>query len=157
MNWGGGIWAGFIATVVITLLMYLVPPLMGMPPMDIGTQLGTMLVPQPGPAAFWLGMVWHFVNGIVFTLVYAGVLLALRKQSTVGTGLWFGAVLWLLGPMLIMPVMMAMHPLVQAGQMPNPGFFLLGMGMGLMPALFDLVAHLIYGAIAGAIYKHRGA
>jgi hypothetical protein len=155
LNWGLGIWAGFVATVAITLMMYWIPPLMGMPPMDIGTMLGTMLTPQPGPTAFWLGMAWHFINGIVFTLVYAGVLLALQKQSTAGTGAWFGAILWLLGPMLLMSVMMAMHPLVRAGQMQNPGFFMLNMGMGLMPALFDLVAHLVYGVIAGAIYKHK--
>jgi hypothetical protein len=153
LNWGLGIWTGFVATVAITLVMYWIPPLMGMPPMDIGTTLGTMLA-QPGPTAFWLGMAWHFVNGILFTLIYAGVLLALQKQSTAGTGAWFGAILWLIGPMLLMPVMMAKHPLVQAGQMVNPGFFMLNMGMGLMPALFDLVAHLVYGVIAGSIYRH---
>ena len=99
---------------------------------------------------------WHFVNDIVFTLVYAGVLLALQKQSAARTVVGFGVVPWLLDPILVMPVMMARHPLVRTGQMQNLGFFILDMGMGLMLALFDLVAYLVYGVIVGAIYKHKG-
>ncbi len=54
-----------------------------------------------------------------------------------------------------MPVLLTMHLLVQPGQMQNPGLFLLGMGMGWLPTLFDLGNHLVYGIIAGAIYKHH--
>jgi uncharacterized membrane protein YagU involved in acid resistance len=152
LNWGLACAAGFVATIVITLMMYFVPPMIGMPPMDIGKMLGTMLLPQDGTAAFWVGMLWHFINGIVFVLIYAGVLLALRKQSTAGSGAVFGIVLWLLA-MTMMPAMLSMHPLVRAGEMQNPGVFMLKMG-GWTPAIFDLVGHLVYGVIAGLIYKH---
>lgn len=154
LNWGSAVAAGFLGTVAITLMMYFIPPRMGMPPMDIGTMLGTMLMPQGGSMAFWLGMVWHFVNGIVFTIAYAAILLAFRKQSTWATGVGFGVVLWLLA-MMIMPMMLSMHLLVRAGSMDNPGPFMLRMGKGWMPAMFDLVAHLVYAVIAGAIYKHH--
>jgi uncharacterized membrane protein YagU involved in acid resistance len=153
LNWGLGIAAGFVATVVLTLMIYFVPPMMGMKPIEIPAMLGTMFLPQGGSAALWLGMVVHFMMGIIFTLIYAGVLLGLRTQSTWSTGAWFGGVLWLVA-MLMMPVMMSMHPLVQAGKMTNPGVFMLGMGMGWMPAVFALVAHSVYGIIAGWIYQH---
>jgi hypothetical protein len=55
----------------------------------------------------------------------------------------------------MMPVMMSMNPLVQAGKMTSPGAFMLAMGMGWMPAIFDPVARLVYDVIAGAIYRHR--
>ncbi len=55
----------------------------------------------------------------------------------------------------MMPVLMGMHPLVQAGTMMNPGFFMLGMGKGLMPALASLMMHLFYAVAAALIYKHR--
>lgn len=154
LDWKRAITAGLVGTVAITLLMYFGPPLMGMKPMDIGTMLGTMFLPQGGAAAFWLGMTMHFMIGIILVLIYAAVLLALHRQSTWGAGAVFGIVLWLIGPMLIVPVMMAMHPLVKAGQMMNPGFFMLGMDKGLLPAMSSLMMHLVYSIIAAVIYKH---
>lgn len=155
LDWGRAIAGGLMGTVIITLMMYFMPPMIGMKPMDIGTMLGTMFLPHGGSTAFWLGLMMHFMMGIAFVLMYAAALLALRRQSTWGSGAVFGMVLWLIGPMLMMPVMMAMHPLVQAGTMMNPGFFMLGMGKGLMPALASLMMHLFYAVAAALIYKHR--
>ena len=155
LDWGRAILGGLVGTVIITLMMYFVPPMMGMKPMDIGTMLGTMFLPHGGSTAFWLGMMMHFMMGIVFVLIYAAALLALHRQSTWKSGAVFGIVLWLMGPMLMMPVMMGMHPLVRAGAMMNPGFFMLGMGKGLMPALASLMMHLFYAISAALIYHHR--
>ncbi len=151
INWTSAIGTGFIATAVNSLLLYLLPQMMGMPPVDMGKLLGTMVAPQGGAGALWMGWIWHFANGIVFTLIYAGVLLWQRQQSTWLTGLWFGVVLWIVAG-IMMPIMLDMHPLVRSGMMKNPGLFMVGMGM--MGLMLSLVTHLVYGVIAGATYKH---
>ena len=124
--------------------------------LDIQSVLGTaaaQAIPMSGPTALLVGTLWHSVNGIVFALAYAEILLVRQKQSTVPTGLTLGLVLWL-AAMLILPVLIAMEPSVRSGRSPNPGFFLLGLGMGWTPALFVLLDHLVYGMLVGAIYKH---
>jgi hypothetical protein len=56
---------------------------------------------------------------------------------------------------IMMPVMMGMHPVVRSGMMMNPGLFMVGMGS--MGVMLMLVSHLVFGVIAGAIYKHSSA
>ncbi|MGH2403724.1 MAG: DUF6789 family protein [bacterium] len=155
MNWPAAITAGIWGTVVMTLTMYYVPPVIGLPPMDIGTMLGTMFLPHDEATALGVGLGLHFVNGIIFVLAYAGVLLALRVQSTAWRGAVLGVILWLAGAMLLLDPIMEMHPLVQSGEMTNPGYFMLNMGMGWKPAMFSLVTHLVYGLIAGFLYRHH--
>ena len=58
---------------------------------------------------------------------------------------------WLLAMLVVMPMMGLVHPLVLAGIMPSPGFFLAGMGTILAP-LGSLMGHLVYGAVVGAVY-----
>jgi len=101
-----------------------------------------------------VGTVWHFLNGIAFVLVYAKILITLRKQSTVSTGLCLGCALWIV-LMLTLPVLFSADPAVRSGELPNPGMFLLHTGMGWTPAFFVLLDHLVYGLLVGIIYKHR--
>ncbi len=82
LNWSRAILGGLVGTVIIALMMYFMPPMMGMKPMDIGTMLGTMFPPHGGSTAFRLGLMMHFMMGIAFVLMYAAALLALRRQST---------------------------------------------------------------------------
>ncbi len=99
----GAVFAALIATLAMTLLLYVLPPVPGLPPFDLAAALGTLIVPRLGPSAWALGMAWHFANGVVFTLVHAALLLAAGRQSTLRSGLAFGAGLWLIGAMLLLP------------------------------------------------------
>ncbi len=155
LNWKSAFAAGFLATAALTLILYFLPPLFGYPPMNVAQQLGSFIALETRNI-FWAGMLWHLANGIFFTVVYAWVLLKARTQSDAKTGAVFGAVVWLLA-MILMPVMMAFHPQVRAGVMANPGFFLRGLDPGLGLAMLDLFAHLVFGILAGVIYKHREA
>ena len=124
--------------------------------LDIRGLLGAaaaQAIPMSGPTALLVGTLWHFINGIVFALVYAAVLVVRQRQSTVPKGLALGLVLWLTA-MVVLPLLMVMEPSVRSGRAPHPGFFLLGLGMGWTPALFVLLDHLVYGTLVGAIYKH---
>jgi hypothetical protein len=123
--------------------------------MDIGITIGYMFTLGGGPGAFWGRVAWHVVNAVIYIPAYAGVLLALRRQSTVGTGAAFGVVLWLAGPMTLVPVLLDLQSAVRAGGLTNPGVFMLALGLGSAPACVDLVAHLTHGILVGVIYKHR--
>lgn len=57
---GKTILGGFVATLVMTLMMYDVAPMMLGRPMDVAAMLGSML-----GGSWMMGMVMHFLNGTV--------------------------------------------------------------------------------------------
>ena len=61
--------AGIWATVVMTIMMYGLPPLMGLPAMDIMAALGSVFPFKISPYIF--GSLGHFGFGIVLGLIYA--------------------------------------------------------------------------------------
>lgn len=142
--------AGFLATALGTSVVKTES-------LDIRGILATtvgLIAPLNPSTALLVGTVWHFLNGIVFAVIYAKALIALRKQSTMSTGFWLGLTLWFL-VMLTLPILFSADPSVRSGQLPNPGMFLLHTGMGWTPASFVLLDHLVYGLLVGIIYKHR--
>ncbi|MHB1005762.1 MAG: DUF6789 family protein [Chloroflexota bacterium] len=143
-----GLIAGFAGTVAMTLLTY-VAPLMGFPPMDLPMMLGTMLFAPT--VAFWPGLAVHFTIGLVLALGYALFFANLLPGRPWLRGALYGFVPWLLAMVVVMPMVGLVHPLVRAGMMPNPGFFLVGMGTVLAP-IGSLLGHLVYGAVLGLVY-----
>lgn len=129
---GKAVLGGFVATAVMTPLMYFVPLMIGMP-MDIGSMLGKML-----GNSWMMGMMLHFINGsVLFPLIYAYFLYDLLPGSSVLKGAVWGTILWFLAQSVVMPMMGA-------------GLFSSAIGGGLA-ALGSLVMHVIYGATLGAL------
>lgn len=123
---------GFAGTLVMTGMMYMVAPMMGLN-MDIAQMLGSMLGNN-----WWAGMMMHFVNGtVIFPLIYAYVLYQWLPGGPAMKGTAWGAILWLLSQTVVMPMM-------------GGGFFSMAMG-GMMAAMGSLIGHLLYGSILGAI------
>lgn len=131
-NIGRSILGGFAGTLVMTGMMYMVAPMMGLH-MDIAQMLGSML------ANNWTaGMMMHFVNGtIIFPMIYAYLLFQWLPGNPTMKGAAWGVILWLLAQVMVMPMM-------------GGGFFSMAMG-GMMAAMGSLVGHLLYGGILGAI------
>lgn len=131
-NIGRAILGGLAGTIVLTLLMYIGAPMMGIPKMDIAAMLGSML------GGWTMGMVMHFVNGvIIFPLIYAFVLFSKLRGTPVIKGILWGVTLWLVAGLLVMPMMGA-------------GFFGTANG-GIMAAGASLMGHIVYGALLGLI------
>ncbi len=137
--------AGFIGTLLMTMIMMLAPA-MGMPKMDIAAMLGSMFAGQP-PAmgtAFWLvGFGMHLMIGVVvlstgFTLVNS----YLPTSSPLLRGFFFGVIVWLIAQLVVMPMMGA-------------GLFSSHLPGGMMIAAGSLMGHLIYGGIVGLVYGRR--
>jgi uncharacterized protein DUF6789 len=131
-NLGRAILGGIVGTIVLTMLMYIAAPMMGIPKMDIAAMLGSML------GGWTIGMVMHFVNGaILFPLIYAFVVFSKLRGGPVTKGILWGTTLWLVAGLVMMPMMGA-------------GLFGTANG-GMMAAVASLIGHLVYGALLGAI------
>lgn len=119
---------GFAGTIAITMMMYLVAPMMLGHPMDIAKMLGSML-----GGNWWAGMVLHFVNGtVIFPLIFAFLIYGVLPGSPAVKGISWGVALWLLAQVVVMPMMGA-------------GFF----SGSVMAAMGSLIGHVAYGWLLG--------
>jgi uncharacterized membrane protein YagU involved in acid resistance len=137
---GRGIIAGFIATVVLTVLM-LVKEMIGlMPELNVISMLSTMANAKMGmPATPMVGYLLHFVIGaIVFGVLFHVLNGSLPGGNQLMKGIVFGVVAWLLMMLLVMP-------------MAGAGMF--GMSMGTMAPVMTLLLHVIFGAVLGFSYS----
>jgi len=131
-NIGKTIGGGFVGTLVMTMLMYVAAPMMGLN-MDIAAMLGGML------GIGWAGgMLMHFVNGtVIFPLIYAFALYSWLPGNPAVKGTAWGVILWLIAQIVVMP-------------MAGAGLFSAAMG-GMMAAGGSLMGHLVYGALLGVV------
>lgn len=130
---GRAIAGGLVGTILLTLMMRFVAPMMTGQKMDVAGKLGDMT--GMGPIA---GMIMHFLVGsVIFGLIYAFVLFRLLPGAPWQKGLLSGVVFWLGLELLMMPMM-------------GGGFFSSQMG-GMKIVVAALIAHLVYGAALGLI------
>jgi hypothetical protein len=121
--------AGLVGTAAMTMLM-LMAPKMGLPPMNIGEMLGSML---GGITA--LGWVAHFMVGAVLAVIYGALFVQHIPGPAAVRGMIFSLAPWLLAQVAVMPMMGA-------------GFF----SGSALSAGASLMAHLVFGAAVGAVY-----
>ena len=122
-----GINAGLIAGVVFGAMI----GMMGMLPM-----IAMLIKSESAVLGFVLHLVFSAIIGGTFGLIFGHA--ALNKGAGVLLGLLYGAIWWILGPLVIMPVW-------------------LGMGLqlsvaGMTMAIPSLWGHLVFGFILGLIY-----
>ena len=137
-HWLKGMVAGFIATVVLSVLM-LTKQQMGLVPqlnpiediVHVADHLTGMTLPLPFA---WIG---HFVLGTVaWGIIYAALQASLPGAQVV-KGLIFGALAWLAMMIIFMPL---------------AGHGLFALSLGPQATVATLVLHLIYGAVLGVAY-----
>lgn len=137
-NLKAGFLAGFVATVVLSVMM-LAKAMMGiMPELDVIAMLSAMM----GTPAV-MGWIAHFMIGTVawgggFAILYN----ALPGSGAVGKGIVFGIAAWLAMMIMVMP-------------MAGAGLF--GMSFGIMAPMMTLILHIIFGAVMGAVYNAKAA
>lgn len=123
---------GFVGTLVMTGMMYLVAPMMGLH-MDIAAMLGSML-----GGSWTAGLMMHVVNGsVIFPAIYVYALYAHLPGRPAIRGTIWGVALWLTAQTVVMPMMGA-------------GLFSSAMG-GVMAAMGSLIGHILYGSLLGVI------
>lgn len=147
---------GVAATIVMTTMMSLAQGL-GFTRMSIPFMVGTIVTPARDRAMV-VGYAIHFVNGVLFALVYALVFESLHR-----TGWLLGAGLGVIHALFVLSVGMAtlpgLHPHMVSeyyGPTTNrllqpPGFFALNYGR--RTPIVTLMAHAVYGGILGGLYR----
>jgi len=130
MNVGRILIGGFVATIVITLMMYFGASMMIGAPMDIAGELAGMI-----GAPWILGMVMHFVLGTaIFSFAYEFAAPRFIAGNAPIRGMIWGFALWVVAMTMMSPMM-------------GKGLF-----MGAVPAaIASLVGHLAYGVTLGMI------
>jgi len=130
---GKAIRGGLAGTLLMTMMMYFVAPMMLGKAMDIAAMLGSMMGSNR-----WLGMMAHAMMGVVILpLIFVFVLYQFLPGAPWLKGALWGMILWLLAQVVVMPMM-------------GGGFFSSQMG-GMMAAAGSLMGHLIYGLPLGAL------
>ena len=129
LNWTRIIVGGLVATAVMTVLM-LMAPAMGLPPMNIGAMLGSVM-----GGSLFLGWMAHFVIGTMLAIIYAALWVTRLPGPGFVRGALYGLVPWIVAQLVVMPMMGA------------------GVFSGSFGAAFgSLMGHLVYGAVLGGIY-----
>ncbi len=156
MNLPGILLWGFVATVVLTLLL-MVGQGTGWTRMSVLYLLGTRVTPDRD-RALAVGAAIHFVNGWVLSLLYA---LVFESWRTAGP--WLGAGIGLVHGLFVLvvalPLLPALHPRMAtethgptaSRSLEPPGF--LALHYGRATPVVHLLAHAAYGAILGAFYR----
>ena len=129
LNLGRAIAAGITGTAAMTMLMLLAPK-MGMPPMNIGAMLGSVM-----GGNVVLGWAAHFMIGTVLALSYAAVFAGRLPGAPAVRGAIFSLLPWLMAQLVVMPMM--------------------GLGLfsgSMLAAGGSLMGHLLFGAVAGLVY-----
>jgi hypothetical protein len=154
----GTLAGGFIGTVVLTSGLRLAQEL-GVTRMDLPLLLGTVFTENRSRANV-IGYAVHFLNGLVFSILYYAVFRAVDHAGWL-VGLGLGAVHALFaGGALVGVLLPAVHPRMgtpwsDAEETPllePPGFLLENYGS--RTAIGNLLAHLAYGAIVGGFAGH---
>jgi hypothetical protein len=149
----GALAGGFVGTVVLTTALRVTQEV-GLTRMDIPLLLGTMFSADRTRANV-IGYAFHFANGLLFSLAYAGVFFAVGRA-----GWLFGAILGIVhaafaGGALVNILLPLVHPRMgtrwsDARETPTlepPGFMLRNYGRH--TALVTVIGHVAYGAIVG--------
>lgn len=127
----------------MTGLMY-GAPMMGMPRVNIAQLMGSMVVPL-GRSAFAVGLMAHFVMGVIFAAIYAAVWTSDSIPVTWWSGLTLGAVHSVVAA-AGMRVVMPMNREVKAGRLESP------LTAGPRGAVGMLMGHLFFGLVVALVY-----
>jgi hypothetical protein len=150
----GSLAGGVVGTVVLTSALRLSQEL-GWTRMDLPLLLGTIFTDDRRRASV-IGYGVHFANGLLFSLVYAGIFEAVGRAGW-DVGLVLGAAHGLFaGGALVTTLLPAVHPRMgtpwtDAEETPlleAPGFLLHNYGRSTAAITFAM--HLVYGAIVGS-------
>ncbi len=133
-----GIFAGFAATTVLSLLMMVKTTMGVMPELNPIHMLSGMLGVSPA-----LGWLPHFAIGtIAWGAGFALLNDLIPGTSQIVKGIVFSGAAWVLMMVAIMPV---------------AGAGLFGMHLGMMAPVMTLVLHVVFGVVLGSVYALRTA
>lgn len=142
---------GIIATIIMEVFLRITDPIF-----DHGVNFAWLNGTSLGlnPQAFSTVIVGYLIflfGGVVFAYLYQRFI---PKKNAL-TGIVYAVVfaMMIVAGLIVMPITGAIHPLVEAEVIPNPGFF--GLGFGMKAGLFTFLGHVVYGWVLGFMSKDK--
>ncbi|MEP6657585.1 MAG: DUF6789 family protein, partial [Betaproteobacteria bacterium] len=118
--------AGFVATVVLSAIMFIKGRMGIMPELDPIQMIGNMV----GGGSRTVGWIMHFMIGAVaLGLLFAAIF------GAAANGFWWRGIIFSISAWLVMMIVL----------MPMAGAGLFGMHLGLMAPIMTLMMHVIFG------------
>lgn len=150
LDLGSAIWAGLVATLVMTVMMY-IGKAMTKSPMDMPRMLGLMFTgPEHSGVVYTMGLIVHFMFGTLFGILYGWLFSTLGVEASWLWGGIFGFVHGIVAGFFI-GMMPTMHPRMGPGKtLPSPGPF--GKNYGSTTPMRLVVLHIVFGIVLGWIY-----
>ena len=105
--------AGILGTVVMTIIMYGLPPLMGLPPMDVMAALGSVFPFKISPYIF--GSFIHLFNGIALAFIFVLFFHSWLPGPNWLRGVLFSLLPWLFAITLLGPSLQLASQILGAG------------------------------------------
>jgi hypothetical protein len=138
-----GLIAGFVATVVLTILMMMKKTLGVMPELDPVHMLSEMAAQNMGMEPnIMIGWIMHFMIGSV---AWGGTFIVLNNvlpgTSQIAKGISLGIVVWFM---------------MMIGPMPMSGAGLFGLNMGILAPVMTFMLHIVFGVVLGAVFIRLG-
>jgi hypothetical protein len=138
-----GLIAGFVATVVLTILMMMKKMLGVMPELDPVHMLSEMAAQNMGMEPnIMIGWIMHFMIGSV---AWGGAFIVLNNvlpgTSQIAKGISLGIVAWFM---------------MMIGPMPMSGAGLFGLNMGILAPVMTFMLHIVFGVVLGAVFIRLG-
>jgi beta-glucosidase/6-phospho-beta-glucosidase/beta-galactosidase len=141
--------AGAVAALVLEIAVRLLV-IIGVPGVDMVRTLGTIIFPEGPPLAWWLaGLILHVGVGVLWAIFYAYFFWSLFSWRPILQGLAFSALPALLAEFIMYPQLKLMHSDTLVAY-ENAWTLLKKVTWDERISL--LVAHLIFGAVLGALY-----
>jgi hypothetical protein len=133
MNIKAGLISGFIATVVLSILMIVKAKMGVMPELNAIKMLADMM-----NASLMMGWIAHFMIGTVVWGILFSLLVKRIPGGTIVSALVFSIATWLM---------------MMIGLMPMSGAGLFGIHLGMMAPMATLMLHIIWGGVLGFTYQ----
>jgi len=146
----GAVVAGFIGTILggaVLLVGYVVAGSLAGLPGGLGAMFAALtsnVATRSISDQLGLAVLVHFAVGLLLAIVYARLVEPALSGPGWRRGMLFSLIPWLLSLVVFLPIV-------------GGGFFGLGLGAGLLPAIGNLIAHLVYGATLGWSYERGRA
>jgi hypothetical protein len=144
---GRAVVGGLVGTAALTVVL-LWGPAIGSPSLNLPLWDGTFFTLNLGLAVL-IGYICHFGIGVGLALVYQRHWLSGFRGEGWLKGALYGAVVWAALVLVGLPLFDWLDPLVANGLLPAPGF--LALALGPAAPIMLLIAHLVYGALVGAL------
>jgi hypothetical protein len=137
---GSGALAGLVGGIVFGAMMQLMP---ARPPEGGTVSMMVMVAMVVRSTSIAVGWLYHLFNSAVIGILFAAILgtRVVSNSSGVAWGAAWGFVWWILGGLILMPLLLGMAafaPLTMVGMR--------------MVAIGSLVGHLVYGVLLGYVY-----